>query len=78
MKWKVEFKDIGRNKRSFTEVIAGNDEAPNHNKVARVAKSTGGLLSRDVEAVSDPDSKEGIVIVGGFRTVGTFTYEPES
>ena len=73
---KVEFFEVGRNKRSWvadTSAIhkddLNEDGAPSSEWLAREAKSRGGLLSNDVDVAGD-DLANLEVIVGGFRAVG--------
>ena len=68
----VTFEDVGREKRCWKARFKGGvcegllDELPGE------ARRGGKLMSRDVSVSYDPNTKDGRIIVGGFRTVGRF------
>jgi hypothetical protein len=69
----IKFKDVGPNKRSWEK------EMPfaHCDKIAREAKKTGGLMSREIDAAYDENADlnpkcEGTIYVGVFRAVGRF------
>ena len=69
----VQFKDVGRDKRSWSIALAANPLSTDsiEHAVACEAKRGGRLMSSGVEAeMANPDG--GVIIVGGFRVVGTF------
>lgn len=76
MNWKLNFIEVGRTNRSWSETIKGNAEGPDPHVVADRAAIGGRLMSGDVESVYDPDKRDGRILVGLFRMVGTFTFEP--
>jgi hypothetical protein len=65
----LKFKDVGRDKRSFEMRVRHMYESGLANRI----RSAAGLMSRDVDIEFDGNS--GVVLVGGFRQVGTFTIE---
>lgn len=67
----VHFHEVGRDKRSWQKQFQSVSEET----IAREAKKSGALLSRDVWAELHDSGYTG-VIVAGFRTVGTFTISP--
>lgn len=64
----VEFIDVGRDKRSWTETIEGKDL---YFEIERVVRRSGAIMSRGIDVEIEEDGT-GKIIVGGFRTVGTF------
>lgn len=67
---KVKFHEVGRDKRSWS----ANLSAPlSERAIAKEAKSVARLLSSCVDAELNETRTAGVIIVGGFRTVGTFT-----
>jgi len=71
---RVHFKDVGRNKQSWTSTVA---EAGYTTLLAAV-KQKGALMSSDVDFVMNKGSDTtGVILVGGFRGVGTFTISSE-
>lgn len=64
----VQFENVGRNKKSWTADI----EEINGDLLMRQIRKHGALGSRDVSFLWDDDTNEGVVVVGGFRQVGTF------
>lgn len=73
-KTKVIFKDIGRDRRSWTKDFPRD---PSLEAIAKEAKRSGGLLSRDIEAVVDDDGRTG-AIFASFRPVGVFVILKET
>jgi hypothetical protein len=67
---KIHFKDVGRDKRSWSQDF-GN--AATQEEIAKAAKRGAGLMSSCVDAEIYEQGDGGEIIVGGFRTVGTFT-----
>lgn len=66
---KLQFTDVGRDKRSFSIDVRDFDDP----KVFKALRSKGGLMSRDIDIVSERDEQgHGSVVVGGFRPVGTW------
>jgi hypothetical protein len=68
----INFKNIGRLKRSWTEVMP----YPHLDKIAKAAKEKGALMSKDIQATYDENADlnercEG-TIFAGFRPVGRF------
>lgn len=68
----VEFTSVGRDKRSWTKDYP---ELPSPFVLAKEAKRGGGLMSSDVQAVADETGVQGLIIVGGYRPVGGFTFK---
>lgn len=66
---KVNFHEVGRNKKSWSYELKEVTE----DAIAREAKRNGGLLSSIVEAEIHDNGKTGEIIVGGWRSVGQFT-----
>lgn len=71
---KVRFNEVGRDKRSWVADIS----KPSEQAIAREAKRGGGLMSREVDAEICDSAAGGIITVGGWRVVGTFTLEVAS
>lgn len=69
----VEFTNVGRGKKSWTQEL---DDVDHDSLLSSVLKH-GALMSRDIEFAEDPDSNLGKVIVGGFRVVGSFRLLPK-
>lgn len=61
---KVQFRNVGRDKRSWVATVK------NERALLRAAAKP--LLSRDVGIEFSADGLGGEIIVGGYRTVGTF------
>ncbi len=64
---KVLFKDVGRRKASWEADLPVLDESA----LLRSISKNGGLASRDVDVTLNADGS-GVIIVGGFRVVGSF------
>ena len=67
----IHFSNVGRDKSSWTAEIKN----PSESALAKEAKRGGRLMSRDVDVELNDDCSAGVVIVGGWRTVGSFTIE---
>ena len=76
---KITYKDVGRSK--FTGTIEHTVNQDNYKfdayEVASLAVEDvkHHLMSSNIECIYDPTLNRGRVIVGGFRTVGTFSVE---
>ena len=66
------FKDVGRNKCAWHAVLK---PATDRRILAQIRKH-GQLASQDIDFEIAEDGRSGVVIVGGFRAVGTFTIDP--
>lgn len=66
MRYLVKFKNVGREKRCWEK----ETETLNDIKLAKEAKKNGALKSNGVDVVLSENLESGIVIVGGWRTVG--------
>lgn len=71
--YSLRFRDVGRHKATFALMFTGESMDDMPPKVIRDVRTQGGLLSREVELQWDETAGEGQVIVGGMRTVGTFS-----
>lgn len=67
-KIKVKFLEVGRNKVCWDAELA----ELSFEELEGAVKARGALMSSDIEFSYDEDKKEGFVLVGGFRAVGTF------
>ena len=65
---KVEFTNVGRNKKSWIADLPVVNDARLHEAV----KKSGALASRDIDFTFEDDEQSGEVLVGGFRAVGTW------
>lgn len=65
---KIQFKEVGRNKKTWTAEVNELSESA----LLREIKKSGALMSRGVDVVLDDGDTSGLIIVGGWRTVGTF------
>lgn len=65
----VHFKEIGRDKKSWSKIFPTISERG----IAKEAKLGAGLMSSNVEAPLDDGGMSGTILVGGWREVGTFT-----
>ena len=66
----VNFKNVGRDKASFAATVGELE----HTELLKAVRPY--LGSRDIEFVSDPPWHDtGRIVVGGFRTVGSFTID---
>lgn len=72
----INFKDVGRDKRSWTKAVDGRTITPE--LVAKEAKRGGGLMSREIDAEFNDEGTAGVIYVGEFRPVGTFTISQSS
>lgn len=63
----VEFSEVGRSKRSWTETIV-----PTESAIIRAIRRKGALASRGIELEWNEDESSGVIVVGGMRTVGYF------
>ena len=68
---KIHFKEVGRDKRSWT----AESKSPSESWLAKEAKRGAALMSSDVDATLSDSGASGIILVGGWRQVGTFTIE---
>jgi hypothetical protein len=64
----VEFKEVGRGKVSWEELLPAPDEA----LILRSIRNKKALMSHGVDVEISEDGKCGTIFVGGFRTVGKF------
>lgn len=64
----VNFIDVGRDKRSWSATIKGNDIL---GEIASAVRKSGAIMSRSLDIELDEDGV-GEIIIGGFRTVGMF------
>jgi hypothetical protein len=67
---KIHFKEVGRDKRSWTQDFSNT---ATEDEIAKAAKRGAGLMSSCVDAAIYEQGDGGEIVVGGFRTVGTFT-----
>jgi hypothetical protein len=67
----IHFSKVGRDKKSWTAEIKN----PSNSAIAKEAKRGGWLMSREVDVEMNDDCSAGVVIVGGWRKVGSFTIE---
>jgi hypothetical protein len=67
--YQIEFKGVGRDKRSWSETVK---QLPTEPVIARLARKGGRLMSREIEAIFDEDLEHGLIVVGGFREAGAF------
>lgn len=68
---KIQFTEVGRDKKSWTAEIKELTESA----IVRQVKKGKAILSSGIEAILNEDGKTGYIIVGGFRTVGQFSVE---
>jgi hypothetical protein len=71
----VHFSKVGRDKRSWSKDFG---KTITDSAIAKEAKRGAGLMSSDVDAITNDDGSSGDIIVGGWRTVGTFTIQKGS
>jgi len=69
----LDFRGVGRGKENFTLHFEGESMHDLPARVIRDVRAKGRLASTDVEVAWDEGAGTGEVIVGGFRTVGTFS-----
>lgn len=65
----VTFQNLGRGKLTFTHRI----EDLTHDALYDIVFNSRALRSEDIDFTWNPETQTGAVIVGGFRTVGTFS-----
>lgn len=68
----IIFRAVGRDKKCWTSILRPATD----DLILREIRRHGGLASRDIDAMIDDDGTHGVIIVGGFREVGTFTLDP--
>ncbi len=68
----IFFRNVGRDKCSWHAVLK---PVTDRGILAQIRKH-GRLASRDIDFEIAEDGRSGVVIVGDFRAVGTFTIEP--
>lgn len=68
---KVHFNNVGRNKRSWTSEFS----KVTTDQLAEEARNKGGLMSSEVDVELNDTASAGVVLVGGWREVGTLTIE---
>ena len=68
MSYLVQFRNLGRDRGFFSVEVESLDEQV----LVRHIRKMGFLTSKGIDVVFNPDQSGGIVIVGGFRTVGEF------
>lgn len=72
--YRVKFEDVGRDKQSWEATVAKID----YPSLMKSIRAHGALGSRDVDLEMTGDAS-GVILVGGFREVGTFSFtEAES
>lgn len=64
----VQFKEVGRNKRSWsTEVDSYTEDS-----LAKIVAKSGALMSHSIDVyLNESDINAGTIVVGGFREVGS-------
>lgn len=65
----IKFENVGRDKKSWEKNFKEVDEF----QIAMEAKRGAGLMSGIVHAEINDMGSAGVILVGGFRTVGTFS-----
>lgn len=65
----IKFENVGREKKSWEKKFKEVDES----QIAREAKRGAGLMSSGVDAEINDMGSAGVILVGGWRTVGTFS-----
>jgi hypothetical protein len=65
----VEFQDVGRAKKSWTATL----QRFTHSALYREVKRQNALGSTGIDFDYNEDEKRGLIVVGGFRVVGSFT-----
>ena len=68
---KVHFSNVGRNKESWTSEYSELSVE----RLAEEAKNRGRLMSSEVDVELNDTASAGVVLVGGWRQVGTLTIE---
>ena len=64
----VLFENVGRAKKTWASTV----DAIEGDTLLREVRKHGALGSRDVSFLWDDETSEGVVVVGGFRHVGSF------
>jgi hypothetical protein len=64
----IKFQEVGRDKKSWDKQFKQVDEE----QISREAKRGAGLMSSGVDAEINDMGSAGIILVGGWRQVGTF------
>ena len=64
----IEFKDVGRDKKTWRAEVTDLSEQ----SILRALRAGGALMSRDIDLDYDPVTGCGDIIVGMIRHVGTF------
>lgn len=64
----IKFQEVGRDKRSWEKSF----KEVNEDQIAKEAKRGAGLMSSDVDAEINDIGSAGVILVGGWRAVGTF------
>ena len=68
----VSFQNVGRGKNWWDAVIPGNNITA---EIISEIKKKGALVSREIAIEFDATGMNGVILVGGFREVGTFSYK---
>jgi hypothetical protein len=71
----VHFHSVGRDKKTWSKSFGAK---VTESQIAKEAKSSARLMSSDVDAITNDDGSSGDIIVGGWRTVGTFTIQKDA
>lgn len=66
----VSFKEVGREKASWTEDFPKLD----HDSLYKSVKKKARLMSSNIDFAETEKEGEGVILVGGFRPVGKFTF----
>jgi hypothetical protein len=69
MSYTVTFQNVGRSKATFSTTM----EKINGPSLLRAVRPH--LMSSDIDFTADEEERVGLVVVGGFRTVGEFMWE---
>lgn len=69
--FRVRFENVGACKRSWETTLKRID----FDTLYREVKKRGGIMSRGVEFTTDDDARTGLIFVGVFRCVGTFSWQ---
>ena len=65
----VKFTNVGRDKRNWSQSISIDNF---WNNIAKAIKRSCAIMSQDIEFIEDDSGIAGVIVVGGFRTVGKF------
>jgi hypothetical protein len=71
----VTFREVGRDKRTWTNRLR---QLPTEAVLEKLVRQNSSLMSSTIECVFDEDLEHGVVIVGGFREVGSFRVLPDN